>query len=98
MRKANISQLKNSLSRYLHWVRHGETILVTDREVPFAEITPFQKRADNDVDWEDAILADMVKRGIAHPPKLPDPFNIPVKTGQPSGVLSALIEDREKTR
>lgn len=98
MKRANISKLKNSLSRYLHFVREGETILITDRDTPFAEITPIQKRSENDANWEDAILADMVRRGVVRPPKISEPLNIKVKIGKPSGVLKALLEEREKGR
>lgn len=40
MRKAGIAELKNNLSRYLDFVRGGETVLVFDRKVPVARIVP----------------------------------------------------------
>jgi prevent-host-death family protein len=44
MKKAKIAELKNNLSRYLDQVRHGETVLVVDRDQPIAQIVPLQKR------------------------------------------------------
>ena len=38
MEKATISQLKNSLSRYLRKVRAGASILVLDRDEPVARL------------------------------------------------------------
>lgn len=44
VRRAQIAQLKNNLSRYLDQVRHGETILVVDRDQPIAQIVPLHGR------------------------------------------------------
>lgn len=38
--KVNIGVLKNELSQYLHKVREGEEITVTDRNEPIAKIIP----------------------------------------------------------
>ena len=40
MKMATISETKNSLSALLHRVRHGETIVVTDRGRPVARLEP----------------------------------------------------------
>ena len=40
MIRATISQLRNSLSAYLRRVHRGESILVMDRKVPVARLTP----------------------------------------------------------
>src|SRR6266508_6906656 len=39
-----VSDLKNQLSRYLDYVRHGETVLVFDRQVPVAELRPVSEK------------------------------------------------------
>ncbi|MGH7417744.1 MAG: type II toxin-antitoxin system Phd/YefM family antitoxin [Candidatus Rokuibacteriota bacterium] len=44
MKRAKIAQLKNNLSRYLDQVRHGETVLIVDRDQPIAHIVPLQGR------------------------------------------------------
>ena len=45
MKKAGIAELKNNLSRYINYVKGGETVLVLDRKVPVARITPFAQPA-----------------------------------------------------
>jgi prevent-host-death family protein len=42
MRTANIGTLKNQLSAYLRYVRNGEEVVVCDRNVPIARITPME--------------------------------------------------------
>jgi prevent-host-death family protein len=44
VKRAKIAQLKNNLSRYLDQVRHGETILIVDRDQPIAHIVPLHGR------------------------------------------------------
>jgi prevent-host-death family protein len=39
-RSVNISTLKSNLSKYLKLVRNGDTLLVTDRADPVAELKP----------------------------------------------------------
>ena len=45
MLKVNIHEAKTHLSRYAKRVKAGETIVLCDRNKPFAEIRPFGKRA-----------------------------------------------------
>ena len=40
MKEAMISELKSQLSRYLDFVRRGETVLVRDRKTPVARLVP----------------------------------------------------------
>lgn len=41
--KVNIAALKNELSQYLHKVREGEEITVTDRNEPIAKIIAWSR-------------------------------------------------------
>ena len=43
MLKVNIHQAKTHLSRYAKRVKAGETVLLCDRNKPFAEIRPYGK-------------------------------------------------------
>ena len=45
MIRANISELRNGLSAYLRRVRRGESVLVLDRNVPIARLTPVEGAA-----------------------------------------------------
>ncbi len=40
MRRVNIAELKNNLSRYLEHVRAGGTVVVFDRDQPVAQLVP----------------------------------------------------------
>jgi prevent-host-death family protein len=40
MKKASVSEAKNGLSQLLERVRRGETVLITDRDRPVAQLTP----------------------------------------------------------
>lgn len=46
MAEVGIRELKNALSRYLQRVRHGESIVVTDRGKPVARIVPAELPED----------------------------------------------------
>ena len=60
MIKANVSTLKNSLSRYLQKVRQGETIEVVDRDLPIARIVPIGASMQDSEEW----LAQMERLGL----------------------------------
>jgi prevent-host-death family protein len=62
MRKASISETKNSLSALLDRVRHGETILITDRSRPVARLEPVTSGEDPGPD--DGRLARLERAGI----------------------------------
>ena len=47
MKKASVSDLKNQISRYLDYVKHGETVLVLDRNVPVAELKPITRTSSS---------------------------------------------------
>ncbi|MES3035781.1 MAG: type II toxin-antitoxin system Phd/YefM family antitoxin [Gemmatimonadota bacterium] len=77
MRTVGLKVLKNRLSEYIRLVVAGETILITDRDRVVAELRP---PALAHPMMADALLADMVARGIltlptvvggGAPPRLP---------------------------
>lgn len=65
MKRASVSQAKNRFSALLAEVRRGETVLVTHRGKPVAQISPID--ADSLID-EAAI--DLIEEGIMNPPRL----------------------------
>jgi len=99
MKVATISQTKNNLSALLDKVRHGETILIVDRDRPVARIVPVQT---SDVPDQEGRLrrlerAGLIRRGTGgavaeilrgRPPK-------PLKGGD---ILKALLAEREEGR
>lgn len=56
-----IRQLKNSLSRYLELVKSGETIVITDRSRPVAQIVPISQEAQLDSEWQGLIAAGTLR-------------------------------------
>ena len=75
MKKAKIAELKNNLSRYLDQVRHGETVLVVDRDQPIAQIVPLHARRTLQGADEERLArlerGGLIRRGTG---KLPDWF------------------------
>lgn len=64
LRRASISQAKNSLSAVLAEVRRGETVLVTLRGKPVAQISPIDLAS-----LTDEAAARLIEEGIARPPR-----------------------------
>lgn len=58
MKQAKVSDLKNQLSRYLDYVRNGETVLVFDRRIPVAELRPVTEKVSN------GKLVNLERKGI----------------------------------
>lgn len=82
MTKVKIAVLKAKLSNYLHRVRQGEQIIVTDRKTPVARIVPYILESDR-----------LTIAGAKRPPNILKGIRIPPA---PSGTdsLKALKEDR----
>ena len=65
MRRASVSEAKNTLSSLLSDVRRGEAVLITHRGKPVARIEPC--RVDDL--GPDQAAAELVRRGVAAPPR-----------------------------
>jgi antitoxin (DNA-binding transcriptional repressor) of toxin-antitoxin stability system len=94
MKHAKVSDLKNQLSRYLDYVRHGETVLVIDRKTPVAELRPLSEESSR------GKLAALERKGIIRrgQRRLPKKFFKEFPVGKASGVLKTLLEEREQGR
>jgi prevent-host-death family protein len=100
MKKASISQTKNNLSAYLDLVRHGETILITDRNKPVARLEPI---VNNRQDDSEGRLARLERAGIVRRSAKRGVAKSIVNTLPPSAeprvsVLKALLEERSGGR
>ena len=62
MKTATVSQTKNSLSALLARVRHGETIVITDRSRPVARLEPIA--ASESVGHDEARLLRLERAGV----------------------------------
>lgn len=94
MSTASISETKAKLSALLDRVKAGETVTITDRGVPVAQIVPLNGASE--VDW-DARLERLERAGIIRRPKQKldaEAFLArPLPTFEES-VLDALLEER----
>src|SRR5881628_1935191 len=96
MKSAKISELKNSLSRYLALVRKGETVRILDRDVPVAQIVPITLPLGGRTPGAEALAAmerkGLIRRGSGTVDREIIETDPP---GKPCGVLQALIADRD---
>lgn len=96
MKEAQISTLKNQLSRYLALVRKGEIVRIVDRNRPVAQIVPIGQAVQGRPVGTEA-LAEMERKGLIRrgtdriAPEILDSD----PPGRPAGVLAALLEERE---
>lgn len=100
MRIATISETKNSLSALLDRVRHGETVLITDRRRPIARIEPVATA--NDAGPDEGRLARLERAGVirrARRGRLDEILRVPPPAPRAGGdVLAALLDERRSGR
>ena len=93
MRAVGLKVLKNKLSEYVRMAANGETVLITDRDRVVAELVPPASGRAGIVD--DAILADLVRRGHLTPPVGPTEGEVP---RCPVARLATLLEELDRDR
>lgn len=91
MERVGIAELRQNISRHLHVVKQGKTILVTEHNVPVAKIVPLDGRRSR--------IDQLVQQGRLTPPRdagpLPRPLSIP---GNANAASAALQELRNQER
>jgi prevent-host-death family protein len=96
MIRSSVSNTKNNLSALLNEVRSGETVLITDRDRPVAQIVPI-----NQLDW-DARLQEMARRGLVRLPvkrtNKERGLPAPLASGREVSAVEALVEERKDGR
>jgi antitoxin (DNA-binding transcriptional repressor) of toxin-antitoxin stability system len=94
MKKASVSDLKNQISRYLDYVKHGETVLVFIRSVPVAELKPVTGKSSS------GKLLALERKGIIRlgSGKISKKFFKAKLSGKRARILDALLDEREKGR
>jgi prevent-host-death family protein len=83
MRTAKIGVLRNQLSAYLRHVRNGEEVVIYDRNVPIARISPIEPSRDRDAE-----KAQLIAAGILKPPVDPTPMDWDAFWALPRPVVS----------
>jgi prevent-host-death family protein len=100
MRKATITETKNSLSALLDRVRHGETVLITDRSRPIARLEPVTSPGDPGPD--EGRLARLERAGVirrARRGRLDEILSVAPPAPEAGGdIVAALIDERRGGR
>lgn len=95
MKEAQISEIKNQLSRYLALVRKGEVVRILDRKRPIAQIVPIAHAAGGGPVGTEA-LAEMERKGLIRrgTGRIDREILESDPPGKNTGALDALIEER----
>ena len=98
MKIASISTAKNRLSALIDLVRKGETVTITDRDQPVAQLTPLPAgSADSSARLVALERAGLVKRGrVAAGKRWLE--GLPPRSGTEADLLGALIAERKEGR
>jgi prevent-host-death family protein len=99
VKTATITQAKNQLSALIDRVRHGETIVITDRGRPVARLVSALTGVADDPDGRLSRLERRggLRRATTSPPRALIRRKLPT-VKKPSGVLDALLEERRQGR
>jgi len=86
MKRVRIAELKARLSEHLRAVRGGETVLVLDRDVPFAQIVPLAR--------DQSLRIRRPAKGAPVPGRVP----LPPPLTADLDVVTLLLEERQGHR
>ena len=99
MKSVLLSQLKNRLSYFVDKVKNGEVIIILDRNIPVAQITPIP--VNKTIADTGALMrlerAGLVTRAIRSL-SAREIKNLAMKPTKRVSVLQALLEERENER
>jgi prevent-host-death family protein len=95
MRSVGLKTLKNKLSEYVRVAAAGETVVITDRGRPVAEIKPTQEIPDRYKDHP--VLARGIREGWITPAKNPE-GPLPPRNPIPGYTLEQLLADLDRDR
>jgi len=92
MRKVGSREFKNRMGRYLSAVRKGQTLVITDRGLPVAKVSPPDQEANSDAALQ-VRLQELDAQGMIRLAKRPlSKFKALRLRGKPLSQM--LIEDR----
>lgn len=93
-RTASVADLKARLSEFLALVKGGEEVIVTERNVPIARLSPLADR-----DAVNARTRELVRAGLLRPPRarLPKDFMSRPMPADPAGSLvDEIVRERQE--
>src|SRR5687767_7837355 len=85
-------ELKTRLGKYLNRVRRGETILVTDRSEPIAELRPVHDAADPTL----GVLRKLAASGVVTLPTRSGLTPFPAIRSRGATAAAAVVRDRDE--
>ena len=98
MKRASITEAKNTLSALIDGVKEGAPVLIVDRGRPVARLEPVMA----DVRDDDSRLGRLVRAGIVRPARGPFPRALvaspPPRPNAGTSGVAALIEERRAGR
>ena len=98
MKKASISEAKNTLSALIDRVKSGTSVLIVDRGRPVARLEPIATASAD----EDGRLQRLIREGIVRPARGPNPGSVlttaPPRTKRQVSAVQVLIAERRETR
>jgi prevent-host-death family protein len=101
MKTVNIADLKNRLSAYLQLVRNGEEVVVKDRNLPVARISPYRTNdlGDEERQLVAAGVLKLPKRQVRNWDKFWDDFwAVPGTNLSEKEAMQAVLDEREEGR
>jgi len=98
MKKASITEAKNSLSALIDGLRGGSSVLIVDRGRPVARL----QAVTGDEGQQDGRLARLVRDGLVRHRRIPPPQSLfsstPPQARAGASSVDALIEERRDGR
>lgn len=97
MKTVNIADLKNRLSSYLQLVRNGEEVIVRDRDLPIARISPYPATeiSENERQLVASGAMKLPERGRTDWDKF---WAMPSANLSEEAAIRAVLEEREEGR
>ncbi len=97
MNTAGVAQLKARLSSYLKRVKAGQEVLITERGVPVAKLTPLDGEEWRKTRRERLARAGLIRLGRGRLPRSFFSTPLPARPDGPS-LLDCLLAEREENR
>ncbi|MBI2892789.1 MAG: type II toxin-antitoxin system prevent-host-death family antitoxin [Deltaproteobacteria bacterium] len=101
MKVANLTDVKNDLSRYVDQVRRGERVRILVRGLPVADIVPAGTGSEElEGDLEEAELTELERRGVLHrgPGGVPAELRRPGPRVKGGDAVRVLLDERRRAR
>jgi prevent-host-death family protein len=99
MKRASITEAKNSLSALIDRVRHGQAVIIEDRGVPVARL---ESVAGDERGRSEGRLARLERQGLARRPSARTPSQVlaapPPRVRRGRTLSAALLAERAESR